>query len=709
MIRLHASASLCALVISVVCLAAPACWASDTPPLVTAASIRALSPADATQDRPVRLRGVVVVKPSVEALILHDETEGIYVQAPPALLTGVARGDLVEVRGRTDPGGFAPMVVATELTRVGTAPIPEPQQLRLDQLTSGTLDGQWVEVSGVVRTCEPMAESDFGRVSLAAQQVPEWRRTQASGVHTKLKLASGADRVPVHVHASLAAAHMIDAEVRVRGICFNRHNLSRQFLGALLLVPEGEEIVIEKPPSPDPFGQPPRPIASLLQYDREADFNHVVHVRGVVTHHSPGKALWLHDGASGLRVEARQEDVLRVGDEVDVVGFAVHGGYTPLLEDVVFRRRGERPSPPAIRVERTAQALAHDADLVEIEATLTDVRAVPDGWVLTLGWDHQRIKALLEAARDLVVPLERWRPGSVVAVAGICSVVTPPGGPLTGVLEPETFQLLLRSPDDVRVVRPAPWWTTERIVWLLGGVAGVSLLTVGAVVIAARLRLREQAVQRTMAEREFSAILRERNRVAREIHDTLAQGLNATSVQLELAKNALKAAPHPALDHVQTAHQAVRSSLAEARSSIWNMRSQALENGDLASALENVLRLLAHGKSVEANLRVSGRRRRLAPAIENDLLRVGQEAIANATKHAQARAINVVLEFGETEVRLCVTDDGIGFEPGQTPRRGSGFGLVGMRERAAQLSSELVVESHPGAGTRVALTVSAAG
>jgi signal transduction histidine kinase len=702
-------------VIGVACLGvtsvhpAPAGTEPVTTSLVTAASIRGLSATEAAEHRSVQLRGVVVVKPSVEAIVLHDDHEGIYVQAPPELLTEIVRGELIEVRGRTDPGGFAPMVVASVITRLGVGPVPEPRRVRLDQLSSGTLDGQWIEVSGVVRTCESMAAEDFGAVSPAAQLTPEWQQTRASGIHTKLKLASGADRVPVHVHTSLPAEQMVDAEVRVRGICFNRHNLNRQFLGALVLVPEGEQIVVERPPSPEPFTQPPRSVASLLQYDREADFNHVVHVRGIVTHHSPGKALWIHDGASGLRVETRQDEVLRVGDEVDVVGFAVHGGYTPMLEDVLFRKRGERAAPPAVRVKRAAQALAHDADLVHIEATLVELRVVPDGWVLTLHWDGQSIKALLENAPEVVVPLDRWRVGSTVAVTGICSVVTPPRGPLTGIQEPETFKLLLRSPDDVRIVKPAPWWTTEKIVWLLSGVAGVSLLTVGAVVIAARLRLREQAVQRTMAETEFSAILRERNRLAREIHDTLAQGLNATSVQLELAKNALKVAPHPALDHVQMAHQAVRDSLTEARSSIWNMRSQALENGDLASALENVLRLLARGKPIEANLSIRGRRRRLAPAIENNLLRVGQEAIVNATKHAKARSIAVDLEFGETEVRLSVTDDGIGFDPRQAPRSESGFGLVGMRERAAQLHSELVVESRSGGGTRVALTVPASG
>src|ERR1700744_1239928 len=104
------------------------------------------------------------------------------------------------------------------------------------------------------------------------------------------------------------------------------------------------------------------------------------------------------------------------------------------------------------------------------------------------------------------------------------------------------------------------------------------------VMLAARRRLREQAVQRAMAEAEFTAILAERNRLAREIHDTLAQGLVATSVQLRLARKELNGDTTPVRQHLDSAQQLVRQSLQEARNTIWNMRSQVLENGDLVGA-----------------------------------------------------------------------------------------------------------------------------
>jgi signal transduction histidine kinase len=238
-------------------------------------------------------------------------------------------------------------------------------------------------------------------------------------------------------------------------------------------------------------------------------------------------------------------------------------------------------------------------------------------------------------------------------------------------------------------------------------VAALSVFAVGCALWVSRKRLREQANRRALAEAEFAAILKERNRMAREIHDTLAQGLSAISMQLELAKRKIIEAPDSVGHTLETAHTLVRQSLNEARNSIWNMRSQALESGDLKSALESVLRHLTDATNVSSKLECLGRPRRLPPVVENHLLRIGQEAITNAAKHAAARNIAVQLEFTDRLVRLTVRDDGHGFDVTQQKQPAKSFGLVGMRERAAQLHGELTVESKPGTGTTVTVTLPA--
>ena len=153
-----------------------------------------------------------------------------------------------------------------------------------------------------------------------------------------MTLASGSERLKVQVNDELVPRLYVDAEVRLEGICFSQHNTSRQFLNPLLLVPHGVKIVVQKPPGSDPFALAVQPVASLLEFDRRANFGHRVHLRGLVTHARPGEALWLRDGDRGLRVFSTEGEALLAGDEVDVVGFPVGGQYTPVLEDAVYRK-----------------------------------------------------------------------------------------------------------------------------------------------------------------------------------------------------------------------------------------------------------------------------------------------------------------------------------------------------------------------------------
>jgi signal transduction histidine kinase len=221
-----------------------------------------------------------------------------------------------------------------------------------------------------------------------------------------------------------------------------------------------------------------------------------------------------------------------------------------------------------------------------------------------------------------------------------------------------------------------------------------------------RRRLRDQEHRREMAETEFTAILSERNRLAREIHDTLSQSLGAISVQLELARVHAGEISAAARQHLASAHRLTRAALADARESIWNMRSQVLEKGDLAEALQGILRQLTDGTAVVPRLQLEGERRRLPPMVENNLLRIGQEAITNACKHAQPGRIDVTLAFEGRSVRLTVEDDGVGFVPEARSNGGRrSFGLVGMVERAELLGGTAVLTSAPGQGTRIVVTV----
>lgn len=204
----------------------------------------------------------------------------------------------------------------------------------------------------------------------------------------------------------------------------------------------------------------------------------------------------------------------------------------------------------------------------------------------------------------------------------------------------------------------------------------------------------------------YAAVLAERNRIAREIHDNLAQEILGISVQLELIARTLGSAPDAARKHLDRARSLVRSSVAEARRYVWDLRSQSLDERDLPAALAEMTRRLTAESGVQTQFNVSGTFRPLAPQVENNLLRIGQEAVGNAVRHAQARTLSVSLDFGAREVRLEIKDDGRGFDSeNYDGGRGGHFGLVGMRERAEQMGGEARVSSAPGRGTEVTVRV----
>jgi ligand-binding sensor domain-containing protein/signal transduction histidine kinase len=226
----------------------------------------------------------------------------------------------------------------------------------------------------------------------------------------------------------------------------------------------------------------------------------------------------------------------------------------------------------------------------------------------------------------------------------------------------------------------------------------LAVLLVGLVLLVLRLRL-------LRAQREFNAVLGERNRIAREIHDTLAQGYVGISVQLEVLSELLRLNKvDAAAKHLDTTRGYVREGLADARQSIWALRSQDSGETTLPVRMRRMVEQ-AEGHGLEAQFGIYGAYRPLPPGTEREILRVAQEAIHNVKKHAGATKLTVQLEYRPSEIALEVRDDGRGFEAAtsQTDSQPGHYGLTGMRERAAAIGGSLEVASARDAGTTVRL------
>ena len=199
----------------------------------------------------------------------------------------------------------------------------------------------------------------------------------------------------------------------------------------------------------------------------------------------------------------------------------------------------------------------------------------------------------------------------------------------------------------------------------------------------------------------------ERERLAREIHDTLAQGLSSIQLLLVAAGRELSARPGVAADHVEQARATAQENLAEARRFVRALTPPALAGGSLPAALARLGETTGARDDLQVRFHLSGEPAPLPTPHEVALLRVAQSALANAARHAGPARVDLTLTYAGGGVSLDVVDDGAGFDPASVPGRGSGdagFGLAAMRARTAELGGELAVESSPGAGTAIAVT-----
>ena len=459
-------------------------------PLVTAAAVRALSPERAQQALAVKIRGVITCAGSL--IFFQDATAGIFIDSPVSTKGRYQVGQYGDLEGYTAPGLFAPQIVPRRFTVLGTTALPEARPSKYDELSTGQLDSQRVEVEGIVRSVMPDERADL-------------RRT------VTLKMASDDGVFPVYVSDlppdKLRA--VVDASVKARGVVGGVFNERRQMIGIKLYVGRADDLVIEETGPGEPFSVRTTPVESLLRFEPEGASRHRVKVRGTVTFYQPGGAMYVEDGTGGVAVRTRQAEPLSVGDRVEVLGFPEMGPWTPFLNDAVFRRSGPAAQPLvaiSVTADQELSAGAHDSRLVSVEAELVDV--VRDAGHLLL----------VAKAKNVLFDAEMPVTGDLPPAA-MADLATGSRARLTGISvvrlgqdrdHPTEFRLMLRGLDDIAILQKPPWWTLGRLVWILAVLAAITALAVAwGVVLRRRVRAQTEIIRLRM---ESEAMLAARYR-----------------------------------------------------------------------------------------------------------------------------------------------------------------------------------------------------
>ena len=688
--------------------------------LTNAWEVLSLSADQASLGIPISIRGVVTAaEPNWGGrFFVQDSSGGVFVENISNMQP--APGDEIAVSGISYPGGYAPIVSKPRWEKVGTAPLPRPKSVAIEQLMSGAEDGQRVEISGIVRSA------------------------QIRDGLLEAELVSGGYRIHVYAPAppDIDPETMVGSQVRVRGTAAASYNAPlRHFVTVAIYVPAAGDEIVEKSGGADPFQAPLTPVNSIAQYRVGLSLGDRVHVKGVVTCQRPGEDAFIRDDSGGLQIKCNQAPPLAPGDIVDVVGFPGVENFLPVLEDAIIKKTSDSPAevtPKSVSIEELLEGL-HHADYITLRGKLLD--RLTKGNQPPLGESDaaktilvlQTTNLLFTAERASVAPdsqLATVPIGSLIEVDGICYLQSSEDGKI------KSIQILLPMPNSFRVVAKPSWLTPRHLSIILGIALAVIIAATSWIIMVSRRnsalrhlihereldqmelqkahdtlewrvkertqQLKFQITARKEAEVQFKAVLTERTRLAKELHDTLEQTLTGITLQLNTVAKLFEQNPPAASHHLGLVRNMVRMSRVDLRRSIWDLRSRELEEFDLSRALSVSATQIAESAGIHVQIETSGQVRPLPEVIEENLLRIGQEAVTNAVKHSGAGLVKIALEFGITSVVLSVQDDGTGFTPGNCVGPNDGhFGLLGMSERAKRLGGQLVITSSPGKGTLI--------
>jgi len=410
-------------------------------------------------------------------------------------------------------------------------------------------------------------------------------------------------------------------------------------------------------------------------------------VRGIVILN--GHQLVIEDRTGATEVKSTQTEPIALGDEVEVTGWMSVVSRPQVMQGQLRRLwGGSMPLPFSITADKAADG-ENELSLVQTEAILLDASpAGLTGVQLNFRGGYQNFAAILpNSSLNEELPANLMQPGARLRLTGILLENHDTSGN-----RDEAFTLELRTLQDIELVEGPSWWTRGHIVLLAGVLVVLILISLN---FYARVH-----------HARYRAVAEERASIARDIHDTLAQTFAGMTLQLEAAQRTITRDPAQSRAFLREALQMARHSRDESHVSIEILHSLS-RNERLEALISNCISKMHISTGLVIEQQVSGEPTALPYQVVNNLFRIGQEAIANSVRHANATQVTVRICYAKKEVLLEVEDNGSGFDPGRIPGTNHGhFGLTGMRERAAAIGSTLQLDSTQ-RGTRMQVRVAA--
>ncbi|MDZ8118434.1 sensor histidine kinase [Pontiella agarivorans] len=688
-------------------------------PLTRIPDIRALAPEAAAEAKVVDVEAQVVwVDPVRSSFFLNDGEQGIYVcrRVRPSGKTNLKPGDTVRVRGVTGAGGFAAEIIAESVQFLEHRPLSKGRALWPTHLNSPEVDCDWFNMAGRLVSYEVIEESFVIMAEMIRDEQTMYLQIPDTPENRKRMDA------------------LMFQWVEFNAVAGTVNNSNRQIVGRIFHVSSASDFKVSGISLKEALSEVKEavPIHELMRQGMR--LHSIVKTYGTVTHVG-NRELFLRGERAALYVQIQDPGGVVVGDRVEVVGLVSPHPVSPAMRAHSVRVIGHDDLPEPIRLDSLSNVTdRYNFDLVQMDAKLVESGS---SFQLSNGQGNPKklIKLLCRSGNrffeaDLQtgegLP-ESIKAGAVLRLSGLCHVNRETRRAWN--LDIQGIRLELRSAADVQLLTAAPWWTVQRLLWVAGIILLIALIFLIWVLLLRKTVERQTGIIGEKMEQE--AVLNERQRIARELHDNLEQGLSGaifrlggirfmlqTNMQENQKRFELVDAERTPFEPLHTAWregaekihedlEAVEHMLsycsAESRTSILDLRGGLLESMDLVDAADVMIKNLNEQWNAAAELHVAGEPRRFSREAERNVLLVIKEAVSNAIRHANADGIEVMLDYSDG-LTVEIHDDGCGFEV-ETAEQSGRFGLRGMRERMRNTGGILVVHSHPGEGTTVSTTL----
>ncbi|MGJ8639690.1 MAG: sensor histidine kinase [Opitutaceae bacterium] len=698
-------------------------------PIKDITTLRHLEPDVAAKGLAVDLQAQVTrVHQAFSGLFVHDGSNGIYVSTNRLDLSAdhFTVGDRLRIQGYTSKGEFVPRIVGTAIQIIGNEALPPAREFQANQMYSTSIDCDWVSLSGRL-------------VSMREESVTYQNNPLVTYQRIVLELQKDNQtyliQMPFTEETEAKLRDKLFQEVSFNAVVGTLSNDQRQMSGRVFFVNSAEDFLrVEE----DPFSENSKkfPIHHLMKVN--FDITKLVKTYGTVTSVTEGH-ITLRGEEANLLVSIPFHPEIAVGDLVIVEGIVWPQSINPAFRArrIELVQKGDsKPKPIPLSYDETIPT-HFNHELVEIEATIIDWRQPllnESNEVSEAQWQMLCRAGDASFECDILADdsiRQKLQPGALVQLTGICRLKQYENDRWSTQIE--GYSLYVRNPDDIRIMQPAPKWNSERLI------TAVTIITVVCLSCLLWIVLLRRTVNRQTKEIsrqvQQATEMEERQRIARELHDNLNQGLVGAKLQITNSKrllkkevtsqiNALKSecneantafpnkqATAPYLEQMamgvnrcqQTLDVAQRMLIHcgnESRNAILDLRKGNLEGIDLETSIRQFIDTLTNEGGVAVSLGVEGVVPKLGPETKRNLFLICREAVTNALRHAKATTIKVRISSNQSALSLRIDDDGSGFDM-EAEASENHFGLHSMYERADKLTGELILESSLGQGTSV--------